>query len=129
MAQRTCSTVATALREIQTCSCQFARLVRRLDVPRIRLHDLRHSFATFMLTAGADLKSISSALGHSTIAITANTYAHVTEALHESNAAKLDVALGAVVGAQRSPVVPGTLCSANGNRTRLSALKGPRPNR
>lgn len=63
-----------------------------------RLHDLRHSYATFMLAAGVDLKSISTSLGHSTIAVTANTYAHVSDSLQQQNADRLDVALRSVVG-------------------------------
>ena len=77
---------------------RFAYLVRQHKLPKIRLHDLRHSYATFMLAAGVDLKSISTSLGHSTIAVTANTYAHVSDSLHQQNADRLDVALRAVVG-------------------------------
>jgi hypothetical protein len=62
------------------------------------LHDLRHSYATFMLSAGADLKSISTSLGHSTIAVTANTYAHATDSLLQEHANRLDGALGGLVG-------------------------------
>jgi site-specific recombinase XerD len=43
--------------------------------------------ATIALAAGTDLKTVSTSLGHSTIAITANVYAHVTESLHRENAA------------------------------------------
>jgi len=77
---------------------RFADLVRRHKLVKVRLHDLRHSYATFMLSAGVDLKSISMSLGHSTIAVTANTYAHVTDSLQQQNADRLDVAIGAVVG-------------------------------
>ena len=77
---------------------RFADLVRRHKLPKIRLHDLRHSYATFMLAAGVDLKSISTSLGHSTIAVTANTYAHVSDSLQQQNADRLDVALRSVVG-------------------------------
>jgi hypothetical protein len=52
-----------------------------------------------MIDEGVDLKSISTALGHSTIAVTANTYAHVSVARHEENAARLEAAIGSVVNA------------------------------
>lgn len=39
------------------------------------------SCATFLLSRGVDIKVVSEILGHSTIAVTANTYAHVTDAL------------------------------------------------
>jgi integrase len=48
----------------------------RVKLPSIRFHDLRHSAATLLKTAGADLHTIKGLLGHSQIAITANLYAH-----------------------------------------------------
>jgi integrase len=72
----------------------FARLVRRFKLPPVRLHDLRHSYATLMLESGVDLKTVSMALGHSTIRITADTYAHVTPAMQQSAAERLDRIIG-----------------------------------
>jgi integrase len=80
-----------------TFGSRFYSLVRRKKLPVVRLHDLRHSFASLSLVAGADLKLISAALGHSTIAITANVYAHVTQSLQEAHASRLDSLLGATV--------------------------------
>jgi integrase len=74
----------------------FARLVRRFKLPPVRLHDLRHSYATLMLESGVDLKTVSTALGHSTIRITADTYAHVTPAMQQSAADRLDRIIGGV---------------------------------
>ena len=76
---------------------RFADLVRRKKLPKVRLHDLRHSYATFMLSAGADLKSISTSLGHSTIAITANIYAHMTDSLQREHSDKLQRSIGGLV--------------------------------
>ncbi len=77
-----------------TFGTEFARRARRLKLPRVRLHDLRHSYATLMLESGVDLKTVSQALGHSTIRITADTYAHVTPAMRQSAAERLDRAIG-----------------------------------
>jgi hypothetical protein len=51
----------------------FARLIKEADLPPIRLHDLRHGAATLALAGGVNLKVVSEMLGHSTIAITADT--------------------------------------------------------
>jgi integrase len=55
----------------------FARLIKEADLPPVRLHDLRHGAATLALAGGANLKVVSEMLGHSTIAITADTYTSV----------------------------------------------------
>jgi integrase len=58
-------------------STAFARMIARLDVPRIRLHDLRHTHATHLLAAGVNVKLVSERLGHASVAFTLDTYAHV----------------------------------------------------
>ncbi len=55
----------------------FEHLARDAGLPPVRLHDLRHGAATLALAGGADLKTVSEMLGHSTITITADTYASV----------------------------------------------------
>lgn len=52
----------------------------------IRLHDLRHTSASLALAAGVPLKVVSDRLGHSTIAITANLYTHVSPAVAQDAA-------------------------------------------
>ena len=55
----------------------FKDLLNKNDLPSIRLHDLRHSCASYMLKAGCDLKEISDWLGHADIGTTANIYIHL----------------------------------------------------
>lgn len=47
----------------------FEQHVRRAGLPRIRLHDLRHSYASAALAAGVPAKVIGERLGHATIAV------------------------------------------------------------
>ena len=60
-----------------TFSQAFERLVTKSDLPKIRLHDLRHTHATIALMAGVPVKVISERLGHETPAFTMKQYAHV----------------------------------------------------
>lgn len=53
-------------------------LARKAQVRRLRFHELRHTAATLMFEAGADIKYVSHVLGHSDISITAKIYAEVT---------------------------------------------------
>jgi hypothetical protein len=59
----------------------FEQLARAAGLPRIRLHDVRHSYATAALAAGIPAKVVSERLGHATIAITMDTYRHVLPGL------------------------------------------------
>lgn len=77
-------------------SHRFAKDCARAGVPRVRLHDLRHSAATTLLAAGVPLAVISEWLGHSGIAITAAAYAAVVPELLTDAADAMDRALGGV---------------------------------
>jgi len=57
----------------------FRRLCKRLGIPRITPHMLRHYFATHALRNGAKLEVISKILGHSSVAITADVYRTVKQ--------------------------------------------------
>ncbi len=66
---------------------RFDRRVARAGLPRIRLHDLRHTHATLALQAGVHPKVISERLGHATVAITLDIYSHAIPALQQDAAA------------------------------------------
>jgi integrase len=55
----------------------FYQLLAAAGVPRIRLHDLRHTHATWLLKDGQPVKVVSERLGHTKTSITLDTYAHV----------------------------------------------------
>ena len=67
----------------------FDTHVAASGLPRLRLHDLRHSHATLGLAAGVPAKVMSERLGHSNIGITLDLYSHVVPGMQEEAAAKL----------------------------------------
>ena len=56
------------------------RVLKRAGLPKVRFHDLRHTFATLALQNGVDIKTVSGMLGHFSAGFTLDTYAHVTTA-------------------------------------------------
>ena len=68
----------------------WLRLAKRAGLRDIRLHDARHTHASLMLKQGIHPKIVQERLGHSTIAITLDTYSHVTPGLQEAAARKFD---------------------------------------
>ena len=54
------------------------RVLKRAGLPKVRFHDLRHTFATLALQNGVDVKTVSGVLGHFSAGFTLDTYAHVT---------------------------------------------------
>ena len=67
----------------------FAQAAKQAGLPRIRLHDLRHTYATLALSAGVHPKVISERLGHASIAITLDCYSHCLPTLSEEAAARV----------------------------------------
>ena len=63
-------------------------------LPGVRLHDLRHTHATLLLSAGVHPKVVSERLGHSNIAITMDAYSHVLPGIQEAAALAIDERLG-----------------------------------
>lgn len=64
----------------------LARALTKAGVSRVRFHDLRHTAATLWLQGGLPLKVVSTQLGHSSIAVTADTYLHVNDAQRQDAA-------------------------------------------
>lgn len=54
------------------------RVLDRAGLPRVRFHDLRHTFATLALQNGVDIKTVSGMLGHYSAGFTLDTYTHIT---------------------------------------------------
>ena len=76
-----------------TVSHTFGKIARKAGLSNIRFHDLRHAHASLMLRTGADPKVISERLGHSSIAITMDIYAHILPGLQEEAVIRFEEAL------------------------------------
>ena len=72
----------------------YQRLLAQARLPRWRYHDLRHACATLLLASGVDIAVVRDILGHSTIALTANTYAAVLPSLQREAAERLATFIG-----------------------------------
>jgi integrase len=68
----------------------FYPLLKRAWLPRVRFHDLRHGFASLHLKSGTHIKIVSEALGHSSVAITADRYSHIAPGMQKEAASRLN---------------------------------------
>ena len=81
-------------------------VLERAECKRLRFHDLRHTFATASLEHGMDVKTLSTIIGHVSSATTLNTYTHVTDAMRQSAADKIDRGIGRAKPKPRQELVP-----------------------
>jgi integrase len=71
---------------LDSCDHAFKRILKRNNLPDIRIHDLRHCTASILLKNGASMKDIQIWLGHSDISTTMNIYAHVDYEMKKTTA-------------------------------------------
>ena len=81
-------------------------VLERAECKRLRFHDLRHTFATASLEHGMDIKTLSTIIGHVSSATTLNTYTHVTDAMRQNAADKIDRGIGRAEPKPRQEPVP-----------------------
>lgn len=62
--------------EPRTYRNYYKKLMKKLDMPELKFHGLRHSFATRCIESNCDYKTVSVILGHSNISTTLNLYVH-----------------------------------------------------
>jgi len=68
----------------------FPKLLKKKELPPLPFHGLRHTAATIMIAQGADIKNLSSRLGHSNINTTGNIYAHALKSVDRDIADRTD---------------------------------------
>lgn len=72
----------------------FQASLEKAGIQRLRFHDLRHSFATFLLKKKVHPKVVQSILGHSTISLTIDTYSHILPDIQEEATKSIDEIFG-----------------------------------
>lgn len=77
----------------------FHALCRRAGVREVRIHDLRHAAASFLLLQGVDMRVVMGTLGHSRQATTSDLYTHLLEPVQRDAAERMDALLRDVGGA------------------------------
>ena len=81
-----------------TLSSTFANWIKRngprLGVPVIGFHGLRHTYATILIAAGVDPKTIAQLMGHANVGFTLSTYGHVMRGSEEAAAEAVSQAIG-----------------------------------
>lgn len=76
---------------------RFQNLLALAGLPKMRIHDLRHSAVAILIAQGVNIKAISELLGHSSVAFTLQVYGHLLEETKRETASKMDAALAPVL--------------------------------
>lgn len=80
------------VKDVRALAKSMHRAMCAADVPAIRFHDLRHTFATLALAARVPVKVVSEMLGHKSVKLTLDVYAHTLPGMHESAVEALEAA-------------------------------------
>jgi Phage integrase family len=75
-------------------SCRTNGASQTIGLGEVRLHDMRHAFATRLLEANVHPKIVSEALGHASVGITLDVYSHVLPSLSRTAADAIEAPLG-----------------------------------
>jgi integrase len=87
------TTIGTPLDAPNIINRHFKPLLKRAQMPDIRWHDLRHTYATLLLAKGVHPKYVQAALGHASIQLTLDTYSHWMPSMGRDTATAVDDAL------------------------------------
>jgi integrase len=71
----------------------FAPTVKEAGLPKVRFHDLRHTFASLLIAQGENIKRIQTMLGHSKPTVTLDIYSHLIEPSNQGAAKRLEEAV------------------------------------
>lgn len=76
----------------------FSRILKKVDLPKLEIHSLRHTHAVLLLESGASMKYIQDRLGHKNIEITSNVYSHISDKINEDSIAGFESYMNDVLG-------------------------------
>jgi integrase len=80
----------------------FYKLLEKAELRRVRFHDLRHTFASLLLQNGESPTYVKEQMGHSSIQVTVDVYAHLIPGANRQAVDRLDDATGRNPRATRS---------------------------
>jgi integrase len=86
----------------------YRKALKDAGIPQIRFHDLRHTYASLLLSQGENVKYIQTQMGHSSPTVTLNVYAHLMKGENQEAACRLE----------------NTIFSVNGSKTVAADRKG-----
>jgi integrase len=86
----------------------FAEAHPDMHLPKLTVHDLRHTHASLLLASGVDVKVIQERLGHSSATITLNTYAHLMPNSHQAALGRFEALLAAGASGAAAEAQTGT---------------------
>jgi len=78
----------------------YRESLKKAEIPQIRFHDLRHTYASLLLQQGENIKYIQSQLGHSSPTVTLNVYAHLMKKENQEAACRLEETIFSVDGSK-----------------------------
>ncbi len=68
----------------------FSRILNRAEIPAMPIHSLRHTHAVLLLETGTEMKYIQERLGHGSIQITSDVYAHISKKIEADSMGKFE---------------------------------------
>lgn len=89
--------------EPNSCYRRMKEILKENDLPDIRFHDLRHTFATHALRTGIDAKTLSKLLGHTNASFTLDTYTHITREMQIHAAGVVEDLMTDIFGKDLTP--------------------------
>jgi integrase len=88
------TTIGTPLDAQKIVNRHFKPLLKRAGLPDIRWHDLRHTYATLLLSRGTHPTYVQKSLGHASVQLTLDRYSHWMPSMGRNTAKGIDEALG-----------------------------------